>query len=424
MARRSASRAERAPKAAAAPPPAFDAFAVAAPGLAPLVAAELAALGLAPGAVEEGGVAFSCDVASLARANLHLAIASRVVVRVAAFRARHFDELVAGAATVPWGRWLAAGTRVHVSVTSHKSRLYHQDAVAERVVGALAAAVAGVQHVAKPAQADALEEDVSRLPGVQRVLVRLVRDECTLSVDASGALLHRRGWRQAVGKAPLRETLAAALVAASGWDAATPLLDPCCGSGTVVIEAARRARRMAPGRDRAFAMERWPLLPSGVMDVARVTARAAERPAAGVPLVGSDRDAGAIEAARANAERAGVAADIAWHVAPLSRLAWPEAAGHLVSNPPYGVRVGDRVRLRDLYARFGDVVRAHDGWHATVLSAAAELAAATRLPWRQAFEGENGGLPVVALTTAPRPPAATAPDTTATPPSPRSRARG
>jgi putative N6-adenine-specific DNA methylase len=366
-------------------------WAVTHPGVEAVTARELQGLGLVPTASEPGGVAFDADLGGLYAANLHLRTASRVLVRAADdFRAASFAELERRAKRVPWTRFVAPGGAVRFRVTSRKSKLYHQDAVAERLAGALQAAVPGASVVARAADEEAHEE------GVQLVVVRLFRDRVTVSVDASGALLHRRGYRLAVAKAPLRETLAAAMLLAAGWDAdgGAPLVDPFCGSGTIPIEAALLARRIAPGLARDFAFRRWPGFDAALWGRLVDEARAAVRPAPG-PIVAADRDAGAVDAARANAARAGVLDDIELRRAPLSALVPPARPGCVVTNPPYGARVGERLRLRDLYAQLGNLARARlAGWRVAMLSPHADLEHQTRLAFRPLFDTNNGGIHV------------------------------
>jgi putative N6-adenine-specific DNA methylase len=385
----------------------LDCYAIAHPGAEAVTAAELAALGLAPGATEPGGVEFRTDLEGVWRANLELRTAARVLVRVAEFRASAFAELERRANRVPWGDWLAPGAAVRFRVTSRKSRLYHQDAVAERLHAAVARAVSGT-HVAPPSAAPAASGDDDGGADVgQLFVVRLFRDRCTVSVDSSGELLHRRGYRLAVAKAPLRETLAAAMLLGAGWDGGAPLVDPFCGSGTIPIEAALLARRIPPGLHRAFAFERWPGFDAVRWNALRATARAAIRAVAGVPILGADRDPGAIRAATSNAERAGVAADVTFRRAPLSALEPPdpaseasrdpsaEAPGWLVTNPPYGVRVGERHRVRDLYAQLGHVARRRlPGWRVAFLSTHPELEAQTGLALAPRWLTSNGGIRV------------------------------
>ncbi|MEO5799252.1 MAG: THUMP domain-containing protein [Gemmatimonadales bacterium] len=380
-------------------------WAVTAPGVEVLTAAELSRLGLTPGATEPGGVEFTGTADELARALLWLRTANRITVRLAEFRATSFAELEKHAKRVAWGDVIAPGGAVHFRVTSKKSRLYHQDGIAERLERSVAGAVADVTAIRAPSVAEELEDDVTALPEVQRVIVRVFRDQVTLSADASGALLYLRGWRQAVAKAPLRETLAATLIAASGWaEDATPrgpLIDPFCGSGTIPIEAALLARRMAPGRGRRFAAESWPgigITPSARADIwssVRAAAAAIEMPASSLLIAGHDRDAGAITAAIANAERAGVSADVSFSRQSLSQLPIDDGEGWLVTNPPYGARIGERTALRDLYATLGRVIaERRPGWHLTMLSADRMLDGQLRLPLHEALRTTNGGIPV------------------------------
>ena len=372
---------------------ALDCWAVTHPGLEAVTAAELVAIGITPGASEPGGISFRTDTAGLYAANLRLRTASRILLRIAAFHAHSFPELERHAGKLPWRDFVAPGSAASFHVSSRKSKLYHQGAIAERLAAALARAVAG-------AGAD----------GPELFYVRLYRDECTVSVDSSGELLHRRGYRQALGKAPLRETLAAALLLAAGWDGSTPLLDPLAGSGTIAIEGALIARRIAPGLARAFALERWPCLEPSLWREARESAEAERLDRATAPIQASDRDAGAVAAAEANAKRAGVAGDIEIRRAALSSIASPATHGLVATNPPYGVRVGERMRLRDLYAQLGNVLRRScAGWELVMLSPHVELERQVGLEFRALAETSNGGLrvrlvsaPVAAAARAPR----------------------
>jgi putative N6-adenine-specific DNA methylase len=374
------------------------AFAVTAPGLEPICAAELLALGIR-GTVEDGGVAWKGDMESVARANLWLRTASRVLVRVAEFTAKAFFELELHAKQIPWDRFVAPGSKVDFRVTCRKSKLYHSDAVAQRLAQALQRRVSNVQLAGGSDAGDESAADSDH----QLFVVRFSRDVCTVSADSSGALLHFRGYRQELAKAPLRETLAAAVLLGSGWTGDTPLTDPMCGSGTIPIEAALIARHMAPGRTRAFAFLRWPKADTRMWSALLETARAGELPKAPVKIVGADRDAGAIAAAKANAERAGVANDIVFVKQSISALALADSPGLVVVNPPYGVRVGDAGALKDLYAQLGNVMRRQrSGWTLGLLSADRALERQTRLPLEERFKTKNGGIPVH-LVTAPTP---------------------
>jgi len=389
------SRARPSGRPTAAPAPAassrLDCFAVVAPGLEALGIAEAQAIGL-PARPEEGGYAWTGDLRSVLVANVGLRIASRVLVRIAEFEARSFIELERWGRRIPWALTVAQNARVRFRVTCRKSRLYHSDAVAQRLGDAVSRAIAGVRTEADSGGDDELlDRDDATL-----FVVRFFRDRCTVSADASGALLHRRGYRQATAKAPLRETLAAALLAASGWDGVAPLVDPMCGSGTIPIEAALAARRIAPGARRAFAVERWPGVSAELVHSVRSELGSSTLAAAPGPIAGSDRDAGAIESARANADRAAVAADVALAAYAVSAMRLPEAErGWIVSNPPYGVRVGETGRVRDLWAQFGNVLRRHaPGWRVTLLSPDVGLERQLRIPMHVVARTTNGGIPV------------------------------
>ncbi len=298
-----------------------------------------------------------------------------MLVHVARFRATTFRDLERHARRVPWHRFAAAGSPVAFQVTARKSKLYHSDAIAERLYNAMGAGPS--------------------TPSPQLFVVRMHRDICEISADSSGDLLHRRGYRQAVTKAPMRETLAAALLLAADWNGTTPLMDPLCGSGTVVIEGALLARRMAPGAQREFAFTRWPDFDTTAWRRQLDEASAGAMARAPVPIFGSDRDAGAIAMARANAERAGVSADIEFSRTPLSAIQPPRGPGLLATNPPYGVRASAGSDLRDLYATLGNVARERcAGWRVALLTPNARLSAQTQLPLKPVARTANGGIRV------------------------------
>ncbi|MGH7524896.1 MAG: THUMP domain-containing class I SAM-dependent RNA methyltransferase [Gemmatimonadales bacterium] len=377
-------------------------WAITTPGLEPLLEGELQSLGLVVGVSEPGGATFEATAAELARALIGLRTASRVAVRLAAFHARSFAELERHAAKVAWGDVIAPGHAVHFRVTSRKSKLYHQDGIAERLERAVVLQHRTVEPVRAPSRAEEIESPRVDPPPLQRILVRVMRDEVVLSADAAGALMHLRGYRQAVAKAPLRETLAAALLLASGWDTSLPLADPFCGSGTIAIEAAMIARRLPPGRTRRFAAENWPgFAPAFV--TARAEGRARELPAAPASIAASDRDGGAIEAIQANAERAGVPGDISVTRATISALPPDDKSGWIVTNPPYGARIGERTALRDLYATLGRVLtERRPAWRLAMLSADRMLEAQTRLRLTEVLRTTNGGIPVRVVSTGER----------------------
>jgi putative N6-adenine-specific DNA methylase len=371
----------------------YDCFAIAAPGLESLVAKELAMLKVAQLDTTTGGVAFHASIDQLYRVNLWLRIASRVIVRLARFHAETFYELERHARRISFERYIATGTPVSIRVSCRKSRLYHSDAVAQRIGEAIARRVGAARITGG---ADELDDDHG---DGALVIVRLFHDQCTVSIDSSGTLLHKRGYRLATAKAPLRETVAAALLTVSGWDAVGALVDPFCGSGTIAIEGALIARRRAPGMQRAFAFMQWPEYAPQTWAAECDLAREQEH-AIRAPIIASDRDAGAAEATRANAERAGVGADIEIRTQAISHLQAPATPGWLVTNPPWGVRTGDPDHLRDLYARLGAVARERlAGWPLAVLAPVkSAIAREMKVPLAPALRTVNGGIPVTMLT--------------------------
>jgi len=361
-------------------------FVVTAPGLDELAAQELRHLEITP-AFEPGGVSFKSDLQGMYRANLHLRTASRILARVGQFfYATTFADLRAKAGRLPWERFIRPGQPVSFRVTCNKSKLIHTDAVAERLAGAIYDRLGQESPLHKPGSDEALAP-------AQLIVVRVDHDQVMVSMDTSGELLHRRGYRQAVAKAPLRETLAAALLLASGWDPGAPLIDPFCGSGTIPIEAALIALGIPPGLKRRFAFMDWP----GYADESwqALLAEVHSHPAGPLPIFASDRDAGAIKMAQANAGRAGVGECIQFTCQAVSAITPPPAPGWVVTNPPYGVRVSEGKDLRNLYAQFGNVLRAQaPGWNVAVLSGDLALLGQIGLKLDTSFETINGGLGV------------------------------
>ncbi len=367
-------------------------FAVSTPGLEPFVAEELRQLGLTSGdgsgsPYEPGGIEFQGSFHDIYRANLYLRMASRILVRLGRFYAAGFSELRRKAGRLLWEKYLVPKQPAAFRVTCQKSRLYHETAVAERVAGAIG------DRLGAPPPVHPYQEGPGTDPP-QLIVVRLFGNLCTISMDSSGALLHRRGYRLATAKAPLRETLGAAMVIASGWDKTSPLLDPFCGSGTIPIEAALLAARIPPGLRRRFAFMDWPHFDSRVWE--RLLTDASRAIVSDIPrIIGSDRDAGATRAAEANAERAGLAGRIEFSTRSVSAIDPPSGPGWVVTNPPYGVRVSPNKELRNLYAQFGKVMQTRcPGWRVTLLCDRVQLVRNTGLAFDQGIPTMNGGLKV------------------------------
>ena len=388
----------------------FKAFAATGPGLESIAAGELKSLGVR-GRQEIGGVAFSADLERLYGSNLWLRTASRVLVRLGDFHASTFYELERRAKKLPWADFLPPNGKVRVRVTCRKSKLYHSDAVAERVLSAIVGSASRViDGIAADSDdenenADASEtldasdsEKRSVRESGQLFVVRIVNDECEISADSSGELLHKRGYRREIAKAPLRETIAAAMVLASGWKKNETLLDPLCGSGTIPIEAAMIARKIAPGLRRNFQFMDWPGFDAELWNRILETARAAVTDFTG-EILGSDRDAGAVQAAARNAERAGVSENVGFSQGAMSGsiAAFDDSArasGWILTNPPYGVRVGESDDLRNLYAKLGSALESKPGWRLGILTSDSALVRQTKLHLRPRFSTSNGGIPV------------------------------
>lgn len=324
-------------------------FATCAPGLEPLLHEEVRALRLGKVERQVGGVLFVGDVRDAWRANLELRTAVRVLLRLERFEARDGDELYAKVGRHDWRPWLKPDGVLWVQAQSRESQLDHTRFVAQRVKDAI---------VDQLRREDGTRPSVERERADLRVHLHLWRDRATLSIDTSGESLHKRGWRVAQGRAPLPETLAAAVVMASGWDRRAPLVDPFCGGGTLLVEGAWLATNTAPGslRER-FAFEGWPSHAPEPWRKMRAAARAARRPAPKLRLVGADLDRDRVAEARANAEAAGVGDCIELERADAREFApRPGWNACVVSNLPFGERVrgGDLVRL---HRDFGRILR-------------------------------------------------------------------
>lgn len=371
----------------------LDLFTVTAPGLEVLTAHELRALGADARVAGAGGVAWKGTRRALYDANLRLRTASRIIVRAARFHASTFHELERRAKRVPWERFVRDHEAARFRVTCHKSALYHSDAVAQRLAESVTRATGAVAVAAGRTDDEDAEPTEVAGRAEQLFIVRVDHDTVTVSADSSGALLHRRGYRLASAKAPLRETIAAAMLLGSGWRPEEPLVDPMCGSGTLAIEGALIARRMAPGRARSFRCEAWPDADAGAWAAVRERSRSEELASAPAPIVASDRDAGAVEATRANAARAGVEGGVTVEQRPLSAMELDGATGGwVITNPPYGIRIGSDVR--NLYSKLGAILRLAPAWRLGMLSAAPALDRQLRLSLEQVFDTRNGGIPV------------------------------
>ncbi|MDT8420035.1 MAG: class I SAM-dependent RNA methyltransferase [Desulfuromonadales bacterium] len=353
-------------------------FAVTQPGFEALCAAELVQLGIAPVRQLDGGVEFEGGLRELYQANLWLRTASRILVRVGDTHVRDFPGLYRKLVKMPWGRFLRPGSHFEVRASCHRSRLSHSGRVAETATAAIEQALGSVPaaHGSRPL-----------------VLIRLEDDHCQLSVDSSGELLHRRGYRRAAVKAPLRETLAAGVLLSLGWHGDKALVDAMTGSGTFAIEAALLASNQPPGRQRSFAFMEWPRYRDGLWRTLLERADRLRIEAVPIKIRAVDRNPGAIESARKNAAAAGVASLIEFSVQSMQTLQAPPETGLIVCNPPYGERLGDKGDLAGLYRELGELYAGEfSSWQAALLCPSTPLAQATGLNLQSILQFTNGGL--------------------------------
>lgn len=344
----------------------LNCFAAVPRGAEELAAAELAAIGISTATPGKGGVSFSTDRAGLYRANLWLRTASRVLVQLVQFPCSGPTELYAGVHAIDWQELITPDMTLAVDCSLRDSALTHSGFVALKT---------------KDAVVDRIREACGRRPNVDtaapdvRINVHLHKNICTISLDSSGDSLDRRGYRLERNEAPLRETLAAAVVALTGWDGSIPLADPMCGSGTIPVEAALVAAHIPPGLHRSFGFQRWldfdSELWSGIC-------AAAEDGIRRLPLgliTGYDLDSRALLLAGRNSANAGLEGQIHFFHAALQEFKPEGDKGVVILNPPYGKRLGEEDDLRELYCQIGDVMKKRcRGWTGYVLTGNLELA--------------------------------------------------
>lgn len=368
----------------------YKIFLVVPPGFESLAKNELNQLfpHLKPSGSSEG-LEFECNLETIYELNLMLRIPNRILVRFAEFTAKSFQELFSKAVRLPWKQFLKKDLAIAIRTTCHKSKLYHSGAVSQRIHQAIEANLSHTVPLLKEQEGEPFKKQ-------QLIVVRVSQDVVTLSLDSSGRPLHMRGYREVVTKAPLRENLAAGLILASGWNPNQPLIDPFCGSGTIPIEAALIARNQAPGLYRDFAFENWPGFNQNNWQDMRKTQIAKIIPANPI-IFGSDRDQGAIAIARENAQKARIDGEIVWDQLAISDIQPIDQPGWIITNPPYGLRVSSNKDIRNLYARFGDILRDRfKGWEVLFLCNSNSLASQTKLKQKSLLSFTNGGIHVQA----------------------------
>ena len=327
-------------------------------GLEAVVRREIEALGYKVLKSEDGKITYLGDERAIVRSNLWLRCADRVLVKVGEFTASNFEDLYQRTRGLPWEHLIPPDGNFPVSGSSVNSALH---------------SVPACQKIVKKAVADRLlsatgAETLPETGAVYAIKATLLKDRVTLTLDTSGPGLHKRGYRVADVAAPVKETLGAAMVLLSFWKEGRTLVDPCCGSGTIPIEAALIGMNIAPGLSRAFASETWALTDPAVWKDERRKAFEAVKSGEGLTILGSDKDPRAIRAARQNAVEAGVAEVVKFTVRDVGDLESKESRGVLVTNPPYGERIGDKDAIRDVYNALRRFLIHHPDWSLYLLT--------------------------------------------------------
>lgn len=323
-------------------------------GLEAVLKKEIYDLGYEIDRVEDGRVTFLGDAEAICRANIFLRTAERILVQVGRFRAVTFEELFEGIKSLPWEEYIPADGKFWVKkAASIKSKLFSQSdiqSIAKKAV---------VERLKQRYKVDWFLEDGAPYP----IRIFLFKDEVTVTLDTSGDSLHKRGYRTMTSKAPLTETLAAALLMLTPWRPDRILVDPFCGSGTFPIEAAMMAAGIAPGMNREFTAEQWTNFIDRKLWYACIEeAQELVTPNVDVDIQGYDIDADVIKAARENAQRAGVGHLIHFQQRPVAQLRHPKKYGFLVTNPPYGERISNIEEMPKLYREIGEVYQKLDAW--------------------------------------------------------------
>lgn len=360
----------------------FNCFAAVPRGAEELCASELAAIGITGMNPGRGGVSFVTDRAGLYRSNLWLRTASRLLVQLAVFQCKSPEELYAGVHLIPWQDIITPAMTLAVDCTLRDSALTHSGFVALKT---------------KDAVVDRIRRACGSRPNVDtaspdvRINVHLHRNVCTVSLDSSGDSLDRRGYRLERNEAPLRETLAAAVIALTGWDGAVPLADPMCGSGTIPVEAALLAARIPPGLKRAFGFQRWLDYDRRLWERLHREATDGVRKIPAGLITGYDLDSRALALARRNSAHAGLEGGVHFFHASLLDFKPEGDKGVVIINPPYGIRMGEQDDLRELYCQIGDIMKKRcRGWTGYVLTGNLELAKYIGLKASRRFVLFNG----------------------------------
>ncbi|MEW6697800.1 MAG: THUMP domain-containing class I SAM-dependent RNA methyltransferase [Bacillota bacterium] len=331
-------------------------------GLESVVAYEVKKLGY-EATVDNARVTFLGDETAICKTNLWLRSADRVLVKMGEFKATGFEELFQQTKALPWPDWLPADANFPVEGKSIKSQLHSVPDCQAIVKKAI------VEKMKQAYKKDWFEETGPRYT----IEVALLKDVATLTIDTSGAGLHKRGYRKLSSQAPLKETLAAGLLSIARWYPDRPLLDPFCGSGTIAIEAALIGHNIAPGIGRNFAAEAWPVIPKDLWVKARKEALEQETRDAKLRIYGTDIDDKVLSLARYHAKQASVEDSVHFQRVPVAKVRSKQKYGFIITNPPYGQRLGELQEVKKLYKELGETLAALDSWSCFVISSFEEF---------------------------------------------------
>ncbi|WP_134683345.1 THUMP domain-containing class I SAM-dependent RNA methyltransferase [Brevibacillus migulae] len=340
-----------------------DLIATATFGLESVVAEEVKNLGYENVTVDNGKVMFSADLSAIPKTNLWLRTADRIRLKIGEFKATTFDELFEQTKALPWADWIPENATFPVEGKSVKSTLF---------------SVPDCQAIVKKAVVESLKktyktEWFAETGPLFKIEVALLKDVATLTIDTTGAGLHKRGYRELIGAAPLKETMAAALILLSRWKPDRVLVDPFCGSGTIPIEAALIGQNIAPGMNREFVAESWPIIPKNLWRDARAETHDLAQYDRKLEIIGTDIDEDILRVARHNAQEAGVDDQIHFQRMAMNELRSKRKYGYIICNPPYGERLGDYNQAERLYKEMGNVFRELDTWSYYVITSHEEF---------------------------------------------------
>lgn len=329
-------------------------------GLEAVLKREITDLGYEIVSVEDGRVTFKGDAEALVRANIFIRTAERIMLKVGSFRAVTFDELFEGTKALPWEEMIPKDGKFWVTkATTNKSKLFSGSDIQSIVKKAIVDRLKGIYHI------NWFEENGAEYP----IRVFILKDIVTIALDTSGVSLHKRGYRQLVGKAPISETLAAALIMLTPWNKDRILVDPFCGSGTFPIEAAMIGANIAPGMNREFTAENWKnIVPKKVWYEAVTEAEDAILRDVKMNIQGYDLDSGIVKCAMQNAREAGVDEHIHFQQRDMRELSSPKKYGFIITNPPYGERLEDKADLPKLYKDIGTTFDKLDTWSKFIIT--------------------------------------------------------